>query len=322
MRVAIVGAGAIGAWVGARLARAGHEVGMLARGAALEAIAARGLILREDGAESEAPVTVADEAAALGERELVVIAVKAPALADAAEAARPLIGRGTTIVPMLNGVPWWFLGGRRLASVDPDGRTGEALRLDRILGCVVHAACTSPQPGVAERVSGNGLILGEPGGGMTARLDEIADIFAAAGFAVTRSEHVQKDVWYKLWGNMTMNPLSAIVGATADRILDDPLVEAFILAVMAEAAEIGARIGCPIAESGRDRIAVTRRLGAFRTSMLQDAEAGRPLELDALLAAPREIARSVGVPTPNIDALFGLARLFARQRGLYPNGSG
>jgi 2-dehydropantoate 2-reductase len=139
-----------------------------------------------------------------------------------------------------------------------------------------------------------------------------------AGFEARLSAHIRTDVWYKLWGNMTMNPISALTGATADEILDDPLVNKFCLAVMAEAAAIGERIGCPIRESGADRMAVTRRLGAFKTSMLQDAEAGRPLELDALVTVVQEIAVRVGVPTPSIDTLLGLARLNARVRGLYP----
>ena len=164
---------------------------------------------------------------------------------------------------------------------------------------------------------GQGLIIGEPSGAMTRRLAGIASVLDGAGFDVTASERIQYDIWYKLWGNMTMNPVSALTGATADRILDDPLVKAFVLQVMAEAAEVGARIGTPIAESGEDRCLVTRKLGAFRTSMLQDAEAGRPMEIDALLAAPREIAQMVGVATPGMDALLGLTRLYAQTRGHY-----
>jgi 2-dehydropantoate 2-reductase len=174
---------------------------------------------------------------------------------------------------------------------------------------------------VIQHIAGNGLIFGEPGGGESQRLKSLVDLFAGAGFAATASPRIQKDIWYKLWGNMTMNPISALTAATCDRILDDDLVEAFILRVMTEAQEIGARIGCPIEESGRDRIAVTRRLGAFKTSMLQDVEAGRAVELDALLGAPREIGRIVGVKTPDMDTLFGLLRLFAQQRGLYPQGA-
>ena len=319
MRIAVVGAGAIGGWVASRLAEAGHDVAVLARGATLEAIRMGGLVLRQEDSERATPLNASDNAAELGECELVVFAVKAPALAAAATAARPLIGGDTLILPMLNGVPWWFLADRSesLSSVDPDGAIASALPLPQVVGCVVHASCATSAPGVVQHIAGKGLIFGEPGGNASERLTGLTELFSDAGFAATASARIQNDIWYKLWGNMTMNPLSALTAATCDRILDDALVEQFILRIMAEAKEIGARIGCPIEESGRDRISVTRRLGAFKTSMLQDVEAGRPIELDALLGAPREIGRRVGVETPNTDALFGLVRLFARGRGLY-----
>ena len=319
MRIAIVGAGAIGGWVAAKLAAAGHDVALLARGATLAAVEADGLVLREGGEETSLRLQASDDAASLGPRDLLVFAVKAPSLGAAAAAAAPLIGAGTLILPMLNGVPWWFLADRNqsLASVDPDGAIARALPLPQVIGCVVHASCASPDPGVVVHGSGDGLILGEPAGGDSERLQALAALLGEAGFAATASARIQKDVWYKLWGNMTMNPISALTGGICDAILDDELVEAFILEIMAEAAEIGARIGCPIEQSGRDRIAVTRKLGPFKTSMLQDVEAGRPIELDALLGAPREIGRMVSVETPNMDALFGLTRVMARQRGLY-----
>jgi 2-dehydropantoate 2-reductase len=165
---------------------------------------------------------------------------------------------------------------------------------------------------------GRGLIIGEPGGGESTRVRELAALFGGAGFEVRTSANIRYDIWYKLWGNMTMNPVSALTGATLDRVLDDELVRAFCSSAMREAAAVGARIGCDVHESPEDRHAVTRKLGAAKTSMLQDAEALRPLELDALVGAVREIGRRVGVETPNIDALFGLTRLFGRVRGLYP----
>jgi len=182
---------------------------------------------------------------------------------------------------------------------------------------VVHASCSVNSPGVIRHHFGNGLIVGEPSGRDTPRVQALAALLQRAGFAATVSPQIQKDIWYKLWGNMTMNPVSAITGATGDRILDDPQVRAFCSAAMAEAAAIGAMIGCGVTQSTEDRHAVTRKLGAFKTSMLQDVEAGRPIELDAIVAVVREIGAKVGVPTPNIDALLGLTRLFARMRGLY-----
>ena len=164
---------------------------------------------------------------------------------------------------------------------------------------------------------GNKLIFGEPGGGPSLRLQSLCETFTRAGFEIVLSQSIRHDIWYKLWGNMTMNPISAFTGTTCDRILDDELVRAFVLRVMAEAAEIGRRIGCEIHERGEDRIAVTRQLGTFRTSMLLDAEQGRPLEIDGIVAAPQEIGRLVGVPTPCLDTLLGLTRLYARNHGLY-----
>ncbi len=319
-RIAIVGAGAIGGWVAARLASAGLTVSLLARGATAAAIAADGLTLEEADRRISVRPAVSDDAATLGPQDLVVFATKAHALATAAEAARPLIGSDTLVLPMLNGVPWWFLArdGVQLDSVDHGGRIARALPLEQVIGCVVHASTAVTAPARIAHKAGNGLIFGEPAGGASARIDRLAALFAQAGFAATASADVRYDIWYKLWGNMTMNPISALTGADCAAILDEPLVQDFVLRAMAEAADVGAAIGCPIRESGPDRISVTRKLGAFRTSMLADAEAGRPLELDALIGAPREIARRHGIATPNMDALHGLARLFAETRGLVP----
>jgi 2-dehydropantoate 2-reductase len=194
----------------------------------------------------------------------------------------PLLGPDTVVLTAMNGVPWWFfhgfggeLAGRRLASVDPDGRIAAAIPAERVIGGVVHLTSATAEPGVVVHGFGKRLIVGEPAGGTSRRLATLAERLGAAGLEIETSPRIQRDIWYKLWGNMTMNPISALTGATADRILDDPLVRQHCLAVMAEAAAIGARIDCPIAESGEDRIAVARQLGAFKTSMLQDVEAGR-----------------------------------------------
>jgi 2-dehydropantoate 2-reductase len=229
----------------------------------------------------------------------------------------------------MNGVPWWFLQASTstrdsaalaapLQSVDPKGHIAAALPLTQVLGCVVHFSSSCPEPGVAARGFGNRLIVGEPAGGDSARTRAVCDALARAGFEAEASTDIRSAIWYKLWGNMTTNPISALTGATTDRILDDPLVQQFMLRAMAEAAEIGAHIGCPIAQSGEERVIVTRQLGSFRTSMLQDALAGRALEIDALVAAVHEIGGRVGVPVPNIGALLGLTRLMAQERGLYP----
>jgi 2-dehydropantoate 2-reductase len=224
----------------------------------------------------------------------------------------------------MNGVPWWFchgvseFGGDALQSVDPGGRIAAAIPFERVLGCVVHASTASPEPGLVQHKMGQGLIVGEPRGGRSERAQAVVDLLAHAGFDATHSEQVRYDIWYKLWGNMTMNPVSAITGATIDRALADPLVREFCSAAMREAAAIGARIGCAIEQSAEDRHAITAKLGAFKTSMLQDVEAGRPIELDAIVSAVHEIGTRLGEPTPNINTLLGLARLFGRVRGLYP----
>ena len=324
MKVAVVGLGAVGGLIAAKLAAAGHEVSALARGATLAAVREHGLRLRADGNEMRASVHASEDAAALGAQRLVIVALKGPALGSAAAPMQGLIGPETIVLPAMNGVPWWFLaaGGtadpRPLETVDPGGRIAALLPLERVLGCVVHLTCSSPAPGVVQHGFGHRLIVGEPLGGTSARCAEVCDALAGAGFEAEPSTDIRRDVWYKLWGNMTMNPVSALTGALTDSILDDPLVHAFILRTMAEAAQIGAGIGCPIDQSGEARMALTRQLGGFRTSMLQDALANRPLELDALVGAVHEIGERLGIETPNIGALLGLTRLMAQERGLYP----
>jgi 2-dehydropantoate 2-reductase len=322
MKIAVVGLGAVGGLVAARLALAGHEVAALARGATLDAVRQRGLRLAMAGTEARATVNADDDARSLGPQDLVVVALKAQALAGAVASMQPLLGPQTIVMPAMNGVPWWFLktepSGGTLASVDPDGRIAAALPLERVLGCVVHLTCSSPEPGLIRHGFGDRLIVGEPAGGDSPRTQSVRAALAGAGFKADASSNIRQDVWYKLWGNMTMNPVSALTGADTDRILDDPLVHAFMLRTMEEAARIGARIGCAITQSGEERMAVARQLGGFKTSMLQDALAGRSIELDALVSAVREIGERVGIATPNIDALLGLTRLMARERGLYP----
>lgn len=324
MRIGIVGAGAIGGLIGVRLARRGEDVSVLARGAALAALHSGPWKLDYGDEHLDARVRASDRAAELGPQDILLIAVKGPSLAAAARQIEPMIGADTIVVPAMNGVPWWFLmagGGSlpatSLKSVDPGGVIARSIPLPAVVGCVVHASAYVAAPATVIHQNGNKLIFGEPHGEDSSRLRLLAEIFVASGFEAVRSENIRRDIWYKLWGNMTMNPISAIVGATSKQILDDDLVRGFMLRVMAEAAEIGKRIGCEIHERGEDRIEVARRLGVFKTSMLQDAEAGRRLEIDQLVSAPQEIARLVGVATPNLDILLGLVRLYARVRALY-----
>jgi 2-dehydropantoate 2-reductase len=326
LKICVVGAGAIGGFLGTRLALdRSNEVSALARGATLVALRDHGWRLQESGQVVQAPVALAaDDPRALGAQDLVIIAVKSPALCGLAPTLAPLFGPDTVILPAMNGVPWWFgagvdvIGTRPLESVDPAGAIAAALPVSRVVGSVVHAAVSSAAPGIALHRMDDCLIIGEPAGGASPRVERLAAIFGR-GLKVRISPRIRYDLWYKLWGNMTMNPVSALTGATLDRVLDDELVRAFCSSAMREAAAVGARIGCDVQESPEDRHAVTRKLGAVKTSMLQDVAALRPIELDALVGAVREIGQRVGVMTPNIDALFGLTRLFGRVHELYPS---
>jgi 2-dehydropantoate 2-reductase len=325
LKICIYGAGAIGIYLGAQLAASGCEVSAVARGSTLAALRDKGLRLQLKDKLVTALVRAEAEPEALGVQDIVIIAVKTPALESVAARIAPLIGPQTIVLTAMNGVPWWFFDrfggsyeGTRLQSIDPNGVIAGAIPTRNVIGCVAHMSCSVPEPGLVRNHVGKRLIIGETDGKKTERLENLAATLTRAEFDVEVSSCIQADVWYKLWGNMTMNPVSALTGATGDRVLDDPLVNAFCLAIMREAAAIGARIGCPISQSGEDRNAVTRKLGAFKTSMLQDVEAGKPVEIDALVTVVREIGQKVGEPTPNIDTLLGLSRLHARVRGLYP----
>jgi 2-dehydropantoate 2-reductase len=331
MKVCIYGAGAIGGWIGVHLAQAGHEVSVVARGATLEALQKNGLqCVQTQTADTriKADVKVSAQPADLGPQDLVVVAVKAPAMADVATGIAPLLGSNTTVLTAMNGVPWWFfqgfggkLQGTTLNTIDPEGRIAQAIPAHHVVGCVVHASCSLDAPGVVRHHFGQGLILGEPAeqnGKLSTRVQQLVADLQAAGFDASASAQIQKDVWYKLWGNMTVNPISAITSATTDLILKDDLVRDFVSKVMLEAKAIGEKIGIPIAQTPEDRHAVTLKLGAFKTSMLQDVEAGKTVELDALVSGVQELGQLTQISTPYTDALLGLSRLHARVRGLYP----
>lgn len=332
MKITVVGLGAIGGllagWLLARVRSRPLQVSALMRpGAALDAVRTHGLVLEAtDGTAQTLALRAGADASELGVQDLVIVAVKGPALADVAPAVVRLMGPHTTVLTAMNGVPWWFFdgldgacAGLSLASVDPGGRVRALIPSAQVVGSVVHLSASSPAPGRVRHGNGNGLIIGAAtGGGDGRREADLAELLAEAGLAVTVSPRIQRELWFKLWGNMTINPVSALTGAPSDRILDDDLVRGFCSAVMREAQAIGAAIGVPIDQQPEERHAVTRKLGSFRTSMLQDVLAGRPLEIDALVGAVREIGAHLGQPTPSIDALLGLVRLMARERGLYP----
>ncbi len=331
-KICIYGAGSIGGWMGARLAQCpGVALSVVARGATLQALQRDGLQLLPNPQGSsnfewlQTRVKVSAQPLELGVQDLVIIAVKAPALHDVAQHIQPLLGEHTVVLTAMNGVPWWFLhnfGGDHantaLTSVDRDGAIAQAIAPQHVLGCVVHASCSVHAPGQIQHHFGNGLIVGEPSGVVTQRAQALHALLQQAGFDATLSQQIQKDVWYKLWGNMSVNPVSALTGATTDKIMNDPMVLDFISRVMLEAKAIGQRLGIAIDQQPEDRHAVTRKLGAFKTSMLQDVQALRPVELDALVGAVCELGQITGVDTPFSQALMGLARLQAQGLGLYP----
>ncbi len=329
MKICVVGLGAIGGllagWLGSRVAPGRVSVSALARGATLQAVRAQGLVLETDAGPLAVPVQASDDPAQLGVQDLVIVAVKGPALAAVAPAVARLMGPQTLVMTAMNGVPWWFFDGLpgachglQLDSVDPGGVARTHIPAAQVVGAVVHLSSATPAPGRVRHVNGNGLIIGRALGGAAEPVQALAALLSDAGLAVSVSDQIQREVWFKLWGNMTMNPVSALTGAPCDRILDDPLVRGFCSAVMVEAQAIGAAFGIPIDQDPEQRHAVTRKLGSFKTSMLQDLLAGRPLEIDALVAAVREVGVHLQQPTPSIDALLGLTRLMARERGLYP----
>jgi 2-dehydropantoate 2-reductase len=324
MRICVVGAGAIGGVIASRLAPAAGsdvDVSVLARGATLAAVRERGLRVTSAEGTVTAQVKTSADAAELGPQDFVVVAVKAQSMPGVAASVGPLLCASTAVLSTLNGVPWWFLdgfggpaAGRHLESVDPGGAISAVLPAARVIGGTVHLSASSPAPGEIAWRAGSGLIIGELDGSASVRLAALAGALREAGFDVTESGRVRDDVWYKLWGNLTLNPICALTGASTGPALDDDLVRDFVSRAMLEAKEIGERIGCPVDQTPEDRHAVTRRLGDFVPSMLQDARAGRALELDALTGAVRELGTLVGVPTPNVDAIHGLVRLWVATR--------
>jgi 2-dehydropantoate 2-reductase len=311
----IIGPGAIGGLLAAALANAGHQVNLLTRGATLAAIRQRGLRVRapDDGPEQVHKLNAADDPASFGAQDFVVIALKAQALPAMAAKLAPLVGPHTIIVSAMNGLPWWFLhgldgapGSRTLDAVDPDGKVTAALDPQRAIGCVVHLGSTQIEPGVIQRVKANKLIVGSPHASLNAQAAHLADDLRTGGFDVELTDSIQREIWIKLWGNMTMNPISALTGSTLIQILDDPLTNQLVVSMMEEAAAIGRKLGLDTGMTPAERAVITRRLGAFKSSMLQDFEAHREMEIGPILGVFPELGRKLGVATPYCDAILGL----------------
>ncbi|HEY5899661.1 MAG TPA: 2-dehydropantoate 2-reductase [Burkholderiales bacterium] len=324
MKICVYGAGAVGGLMAAWLARSGHQVSVVARGAQLEAIRRSGLRVRSNGAVETFAVRAENDPGALGPQDYVLVTVKAQSLTGIAGSISSLLDQNTSIVTAMNGVPWWFFdrlpfhGGRdRLESLDPGGALERAMPTERIVGCVIHLAASTPEPGLISHNMGRKLIVGEPGGKNTARTARIAEALQGAGFEVVSTPAIEKEFWVKLLGNVSFNPVSALTVCTADRLIEDEHVKSYMVQIMREVLAIGRAVGVDADIDPEARIGMARALGKFKTSTLQDLEAGKPLEIDGLLAGTLEIARKAGVKAPFTESLFGLIRARAKATGQY-----
>ncbi|NDH73852.1 MAG: 2-dehydropantoate 2-reductase [Rhodobacteraceae bacterium] len=324
MKVCIFGAGAIGGYMGVKLAKAGADVSLVARGPHLAAMQEQGLTLIEEGETTTVPVTASDDPAALGVQDYVIVTLKAHSVPPVVSKMAPLIGLNTTIVSGVNGVPWWYFHklegvheGTRLDSVDPGNAQWDGFGPDRVLGCVVYPAAEVIEPGVIKHIEGNRFSLGEPDGSKSDRAQALSKILTNAGLKAPVRPKLRDEIWVKLWGNLSFNPISALTHATLDVLCTDEGTRAVARNMMVEAQEIAERLGVKFPIDVDRRIAGGAAVGAHRTSMLQDLDQGRPMEIDALVASVQELGRVTGVPTPTIDTVLGLIRLRARTAGLY-----
>ncbi|MGI1663858.1 2-dehydropantoate 2-reductase [Palleronia sp. KMU-117] len=325
MRICIYGAGAIGGYMGAKLARAGAEVALVARGPHLAAMRSKGLTLLEEGADPvTVPVRAAEDPADLGPQDYVIVTLKAHSVPAVVPAMQPLLGPATTVVSAVNGVPWWYfhgvegpLAGTRLASVDPGDVQWTGIGPARVLGCVVYPAAEIAESGVVRHIEGNRFSLGEPDGSKSERALRLAEALTAAGLKAPVRPRIRDEIWVKLWGNLSFNPISALTHATLDVLCTDPGTRAVARGMMVEAQAIAEALGVKFPIDVDRRIDGGAAVGAHRTSMLQDLDAGRPMEIDALVTAVQELGRLTGHPTPTIDTVQALVALRARTAGLY-----
>ncbi|GAB5376867.1 MAG: 2-dehydropantoate 2-reductase [Acuticoccus sp.] len=323
MKICVFGAGAIGGYLAVRLANGGEDVSVVARGPHLAAIRDRGLTLRIDGGEETARVTATDDAAALGPQDYLFITLKAHSVPPIANKLAPLIGPDTTIVTGMNGVPYWYFHGlegwpdHTVEAVDPGGAVSRALPPAQALGCVVYPACEVDEPGIIRHVDGDRFTLGEPDGSQSERAKALSRALRSAGFKAPVRPRIRDEIWIKLWGNLAFNPLSALTGETLDVLATQADLQAIARAMMVEGQAVAEALGAKFAINVDKRIAGAAAVGAHKTSMLQDLERGRPMEIDALVSAVTELGRLTGVPTPTIDTVLALVRARGRTAGCY-----
>ncbi len=324
MKICIYGAGAIGGYLGVQLALAGADVSLVARGAHLAAMRAHGLKLLISGEERVVHIPCTDDPAELGEQDYVIICLKAHSITGVIEQMRPLLGPKTRIVTAVNGIPYWYFHrhgnqfeGTALESVDPGGRQWEEIGAARAIGCIVYPATEIEAPGVIRHVYGDKFPLGEPSGERTADVERLAAMFEKAGLRAPVLDRIRDEIWLKLWGNVCFNPISALTHATLDVICTDPATRALSKAMMLEAQSIAESFGIGFRVDVERRIDGARKVGAHKTSMLQDLERGRPMEIDPLVTVVQEMGRLTGIPTPTIDSVLALVAQRAKVAGLY-----
>lgn len=321
MRICIVGAGAIGGWLGAKLIQAGTEVTLIARGAHLAAIEANGLTIeyRDGRQEVVRPALATADMAAAGPHDMVIVAVKAQSLPALAAPMRALYGPDTAVVYAQNGIPWWYFfrhggpyEGRQIEAVDPGGVIAANTEIERVIGCVVYPAAAIERPGVIRHLEGNRFTLGEPDGSRSERALRLSKLLESVGLRAPVKTDIRNEIWLKLWGNLSFNPISALTRATLDRIIADQGTYTLAATMMAEAQQVAETLGVRFPVSIERRIRMAEEIGAHKTSMLQDIEAKRPTEIDALLGAVVELADLTGVPAPTMRAIYAVTSLLDR----------
>jgi 2-dehydropantoate 2-reductase len=325
MKVCIFGVGAVAGVAGARMARAGvPDMSFVARGAHLDAIRRKGLTVRDQSGAWTVEVDATDDTAALGVQDIVILGLKAHTVAPALDQIAPLIGPDTIVVPTVNGIPWWYFHGLEgsstsphLDSVDPGGRIWSALGPHRAVGCVVYIGSNIPEPGMIEHNNGGTFVVGEPDGNTRDRTRRVSELFVEAGLKSPIRDDIRTEVWTKLWGNLSVNPMSLICEALCDELANDPGTAAALTGMMREAAAIAAAVGSSAAPDTEDRLEAMRALGPIKTSMLQDYEAGKTIELDALLGVICELGKRYGIETPRCDMVYALTRFKAEKAGCY-----
>ena len=323
MRICIYGAGAIGGYLGVQLTLAGEDVTLIARGPHLAAMRQNGLKLLIDGEERVAHPRCTDDPAEAGPQDYVIVTLKAHSVPGVVDVMQPLLGPDTAVVTATNGIPWWYFyglegqwRGHRLESVDPGGTQWDEIGPERAIGCVVYPATEVAEPGVIRHLDGNRFTLGEPTGDKTERVQALSQALISAGFRAPVRD-IRDELWVKLWGNLTFNPISALTLETLDVVATDPGTRGVARAMMLEAQAIGEKVGVRFKVDVDRRIDGAAAVGAHRTSMLQDLDKGRPMEIDALVSAVQEMGRLVDLPTPTVDVVLALVRQRARAAGCY-----